>query len=1736
MKSTRRQNHFLKHFIFLFFVFTLLNASVSFAGPSRTTYQAKIVKPDGYPLEAASVNFRFTILDPSGSCMIYAENYTAVNMTNTGGLISFSLGSGVKVFPVSATTFEQVFSNITPNLACDTGGGAPAVYTPLANDARKILMQFHDGGGWQTLPAMNINAVPYAMYANDSQKFNGLAPSDFVQVSTLPTCTASQALRFTGAGFQCVAVGGGVAVSEAAITAALGYTPADGASFATLTSSLNTANSTISSVSTTVFSVSSTVSSLENTVTSFSNSVAVSFATLIASPWTLSGTTVSNNSGSLVNVSGSIQISGTLKSNGVNLIAANGNNLFVGDTGGASTTTAGTLNVALGYHALDVTTSGTQNVGVGAYALASSTDGSNNIAIGQRALQFDTSSTYNVAVGTFAMRNTTSGSRNIALGHSSLRYVSGTDNVAIGYNVMSGASVSGSNNIVIGANQNVANLLGSSQLNIGGLLYGNLATPLLGVGVTAPTARLQILAGNSSYAPIKLTSGALLASPQSGTIEYDGFNFYITDGTNTRRAIASPVSATTVDYSSVTTALGFTPASSVSFTTLTSTVNSVSTTVTSLTNSVAASFASLPSGWRLTGNAGTSATTDFMGTTDISDVMFRRNNIHAGMIGGDSTSFGKRTLPTSSTGVGNSAFGLTTLHNNLTGSYNTAIGHAAGYNFSVPLATNSNSTFLGAEANSTVDGLTNVTAIGYQAQATQSNQMVFGNSSIVQNNFSGQLTTYATDSNSGIQVVALTATTSRYPAIAVVNYHNGFSGHPVFSMTNAGGIASAATPLLAHNTLGTILFNGQTTSSQTMQGARIDALADANFASNSAPSRLAFSVAGSSGFYQQKMVLNSQGFLGVGGQNSPTAYLHVTAGTSSVAPVKITPGPLLTSPQSGSIEYDGTFFYTTNSAGVRSPIATGSTGTATSFTATSGLMNVVDLANTVGSSNYKSTYTGSDSNGLVWHVGVSGAAQTLDMNSRFTGVPITMTIGGSEKMRILGSSGNVGIGTQTPIQKLDVQGYIRSASGAGGLATDGGRLYLGLNYSGASFDMGMIGAYTTLAGDDGSGVGALGGIAFSTKSTTGATSHTERMVIDYLGNVGIGNSAPLTPLMTTGVGYNLHADNRLVGAFVKDAVAFNGLFFGYNPNEQTANITAGGTSSNLAFWTNNGANFAERARFNPIGYLGIGTKSPVKALQVVSGAAIGSTAGFPAAYAAVENEFHSGSLKKWTETSGNQVNVGTYSMVAPLSSSTKSNHGIANIFFTDIPSGVSSTGANHGFYTMAFRNRYAGNSDNGYVATMVGIRNEYGHTNDVPGNNPQTNQVIGTMLAPLVSTGSIGALYDLYISAPTGGGSIGNHFAIRQDSLTAKNYFGGRMGLGTENPAGSLHLVTESLQSNAPTSGIFMGKSLSGDYQMQLTQTGGTPHIDFARTSGADYDARISSPGNSLLSLGTASNVSLLNLYQSNVGIGTTNPAYKLEVVSGAIMSSNAYSNNGLGYSSMGGGAGYAFNETHFSVATDDGDVPYYSMHRGGHTAWQLGMLAGTFVIANGGGPATGNLFPAQHFAITTDGFVGIGTTAPDDKFVVNNGTTIGRYTVGGWVTTSDRRNKHDIKDLNNSLEKILQLRGVEYIFNNDPNNTKQIGFIAQETEKVFPQVVTTDSKGFKSMVYANLVAPLVEAVKTLYVKLNENILETRQNSREIASLQQENEKLKDENQKKAKELDDVKARLERLEKLLNSN
>lgn len=130
------------------------------------------------------------------------------------------------------------------------------------------------------------------------------------------------------------------------------------------------------------------------------------------------------------------------------------------------------------------------------------------------------------------------------------------------------------------------------------------------------------------------------------------------------------------------------------------------------------------------------------------------------------------------------------------------------------------------------------------------------------------------------------------------------------------------------------------------------------------------------------------------------------------------------------------------------------------------------------------------------------------------------------------------------------------------------------------------------------------------------------------------------------------------------------------------------------------------------------------------------------------------------------------------------------------------------------------------------------------------------------------------------------------------------------------------------------------------------------------------------------------------------------------------------------------------------------------------------------GGPPVGF---ANYSGVTTN--ITPGSIVPPATGIarlVVNGVTM----THGVSYTSDKRFKKDIKPITSALEKIKQLNGVSYNWRKDEFKDKnfddlnQIGFIAQEVEKVIPQAVIKDGEGYYAMNYTMLIPVLTEAMK----------------------------------------------------------
>ena len=161
---------------------------------------------------------------------------------------------------------------------------------------------------------------------------------------------------------------------------------------------------------------------------------------------------------------------------GASVVAGARRNTVIGQGALAGTLTdAADHNTGLGRRVLSALTSGASNTAIGHHAMANATTGSNNVAIGLSAMVSGTIASDNVSLGVNSLWSNTEGNSNTAIGRSALyANTTGDNNIALGRGAGDNITT-GSNNIIIGYDIDAADPAGDDQLNIGNLIYGDLA-------------------------------------------------------------------------------------------------------------------------------------------------------------------------------------------------------------------------------------------------------------------------------------------------------------------------------------------------------------------------------------------------------------------------------------------------------------------------------------------------------------------------------------------------------------------------------------------------------------------------------------------------------------------------------------------------------------------------------------------------------------------------------------------------------------------------------------------------------------------------------------------------------------------------------------------------------------------------------------------------------------------------------------------------------------------------------------------------------------------------------------------------------------------------------------------------------------------------------------------------------------------------------------------------------------
>ena len=304
------------------------------------------------------------------------------------------------------------------------------------------------------------------------------------------------------------------------------------------------------------------------------------------------------------------------------------------------------------------------------------------------------------------------------------------------------------------------------------------------------------------------------------------------------------------------------------------------------------------------------------------------------------------------------------------------------------------------------------------------------------------------------------------------------------------------------------------------------------------------------------------------------------------------------------------------------------------------------------------------------------------------------------------------------------------------------------------------------------------------------------------------------------------------------------------------------------------------------------------------------------------------------------------------------------------------------------------------------------------------------------------------------------------------NNTGTNVGIGSTTPGDKLEVNGNIRFSGAGT--LLAAPSTSGS-AYSLTVKAGDPYVPVGGSGGSVNilaTNNMPSGGSGYSNLGPSGNVNITS------GSGYNTAGGNINITAGQT-SCWALTGNSHSDVNIQGGANL--------VAADAASINLYGGGTVGVGCPTANANGGNLIIKSGIGTGTGTQGNIQ----LLNGNVGIGTAAPSSKLeVCGNVRVIGTIVASGAITTSaiscpsDFRYKKNITAIVHPMQKLMLINGVNYKWKTNEfpdmnfNDKIQTGFIAQDLEKIFPEMVFTDERGYKSIDYSRLTPILVETIK----------------------------------------------------------
>jgi hypothetical protein len=510
--------------------------------------------------------------------------------------------------------------------------------------------------------------------------------------------------------------------------------------------------------------------------------------------------------------------------------------------------------------------------------------------------------------------------------------------------------------------------------------------------------------------------------------------------------------------------------------------------------------------------------------------------------------------------------------------------------------------------------------------------------------------------------------------------------------------------------------------------------------------------------------------------------------------------------------------------------------------------------------------------------------------------------------------------------------------------------------------------------------------------------------------------------------------------------------------------------------------------------------------------------------------------------SGRRITTGIYNSLLGYESGVNITEGSSNAFIGYQSGYMNQAGSGNLFlgYQTGFSNKYGNyntflgyqagfnnvaGTNNTFLGTLAGYYNNEGHSNTFVGDSTgyynasgTNNTFIGTRAGVKNITGNSNVAIGETAGYNNNGHSnvfIGHESGQSSFEASGNVFVGYRTGLKNRNASNNIFMGTESGSDNVSGwNNIFVGtrtgnKNVDGEgnvylgYESGMNNQHGTRNVFIGNWSG-----RHETGSNKLyITTGEQDSTSafIWGDFESGrlrmntlTGIGKHPEYNNLEIYEANAAGTLSIQGKGNGYDysaiylrtdTAGPDRGYTIahtvdNQLYFGYNDENNIFPRMRISQGGQVSlnsWEDGTEV-LDVNGNARFRQVGNAGSANDLRITADGTL--------------------------TTSTSDARLKENVKPIDNSLEKILQMEGVTFNWIGDSSHARDAGLVAQDVEDVFPEAVfMNNNDGYFGINYSRFPALFVEAFKE---------------QQQIIASQQE-------------EINQLKSRMERIEKLLRT-